>query len=130
MKAIELKKRFFQDPVFIVAILVSAIWHIFWLSIVSVSTVPREIDSIRFSKVSFLGPMPASRALEMRVEPGSRSLPEKRFFKFIENLTPPDEFLQKTGHDIDAPYKEEDGVFTSLVKDSLAASKLEPEPAI
>lgn len=83
----DIKIKIFKDRVFIYAILFSAIWHIFWISSVSVVVAPKEERKVKFSGVSFLGPILDKGILKVSVEPRERTVLEKRYLADIERLS-------------------------------------------
>ncbi|MDD5421988.1 MAG: hypothetical protein PHT32_01000 [Candidatus Omnitrophica bacterium] len=64
--------------IFAAALLISLVWHIFWLSAVKIVAASKEYGPVKFSKVSFLGPILESGSVEMRVAPKSRSPLEQK----------------------------------------------------
>lgn len=82
-----IKIKISKDRVFIYAILFSAIWHIFWISSVSVVVVPKAERKVKFSGVSFLGPILDKGILKVSVEPRERTVLEKRYLADIERLS-------------------------------------------
>ena len=130
MKAMNFRIRMFADRIFVIAIIASAVWHVFWLSIVTVVSTPKESGVVKFSKVSFLGPILERGALEVRIEPSQRSFLEKRHLDLVESGI--------TAHNVpvnDGPIKEpsgkdffvlSDGKLFGLIKEAVTASKLEP----
>ena len=74
-----------RDRVLVSAILFSAIWHLFWLSALTVVVVPKDAMPLKFSSVSFLGPILEENMLKMSVVVHERSVPEKRYLSDIED---------------------------------------------
>jgi len=70
--------------VLILAILFSAVWHLFWLSAFTVVIVPKTAKPVKFSGVSFLGPILDRGALSVSVAPRQRSPLEERYLTEIE----------------------------------------------
>ena len=83
----KLKISLFKDKVLIAAILFSAMWHIFWLSSVSVVVVPKAAKQIKFSGVSFLGPILDRGVLKVSVEPHEHTILEKRYLEDMEGIS-------------------------------------------
>lgn len=83
MKFMKLMPRIMTDRIFIAALLLSAAWHIFWLSSVKVVMVPEKSEVVRFSKVLSLGPILEKGALEVRMDVGQRPFLPARG-RFIE----------------------------------------------
>ncbi|OGW77755.1 MAG: hypothetical protein A3I73_04810 [Omnitrophica bacterium RIFCSPLOWO2_02_FULL_45_16] len=82
-----IKIKISKDRVFIYAILFSAIWHVFWISSVSVVVVPEAERKVKFSGVSFLGPILERGILKVSIEPHERTVLEKRYLADIERLS-------------------------------------------
>lgn len=115
----------FKDRIFNLAILISVAWHIFWLSMITVVVTPKETGQVKFSKVSFLGPILERGALEVRIKPRERSLLEKRHLVNIGNLTAlkVDELVYQKGWHLTCPSDEK---LTGLIEDAVSGPKLEP----
>jgi len=58
----------FKDRVFNISFLVSVFWHLFWISIVTIISVPTGASLADYSKVSFLGPILEKTAFELMLE--------------------------------------------------------------
>ncbi len=80
-----IKSLLFKDNVLVFAILFSAIWHLFWMSALTVVVVPKDTKPLKFSSVSFLGPILGEGVLAVSTAVKERSIPEKRYFSEIEN---------------------------------------------
>src|SRR3989338_790502 len=78
-------QRSLKNP-FVLALIFSFAWHIFWLSAVAVVVNPKETGPAKFSKISFLGPILGKGAISVRIEPRERSLLEKRYLKGVEGM--------------------------------------------
>lgn len=57
-----------QNKRFNVAIAISALWHLFWMSIIRVGLLPTEISVAKFPAVVFLGPILEESAFEVGIE--------------------------------------------------------------
>ena len=79
------KSLLFKDKVLIFAILFSAVWHLFWLSALTVVVVPKDTKPPKFSSVSFLGPILDESVLAVSAVRHERSVLEKRYLSSIEN---------------------------------------------
>lgn len=82
-----IKISLFKDKVLLYAILLSAVWHVFWLSSVSVVVVPKQAKQVKFSGVSFLGAMPDRSPIRVSAVPHERTAPEKRYLADIGALS-------------------------------------------
>lgn len=65
--------------ILIIAIALSLIWHIFWLSTVKIVARPVQWEAVKFSKVAFLGPILSGINMDLRAAPASRSFLELRY---------------------------------------------------
>ena len=83
----KIKIGLFKDRVFLYAILFSLIWHIFWLSSVSVVAVPKVKKQVRFSNVSFLGPIVDRPVLKVSAGPRECTALEKKYLEQMKDLS-------------------------------------------
>ena len=65
--------------ILMIAVAISLAWHIFWLSAVKIVSSPMLKESVRFSKISFLGPILPGVSVDLRAAPAERSFLEKRY---------------------------------------------------
>lgn len=125
-----IKIKIFKDRVFIYAILFSAIWHIFWISSVSVVVAPKAERKVKFSGVSFLGPILDKGILKVSVEPRERTVLEKRYLADIERLSL--RIVDITANDnvkdglIEGASSVNDGEWVALTIASIDTQKIEP----
>jgi hypothetical protein len=75
-----------KSRLLISAIIFSAVWHIFWLSAVTVVVVPKAEKRVKFSSVSFLGPILDRGVMTVSVAAGERTPLEKRYLSYVEDL--------------------------------------------
>jgi len=119
-----------KDRTFILAILFSAAWHVFWLSTITVVTAPKETGAISFSKVSFLGPILQRSVLEVRIDPSQRSFLEKRCLDTAEREIDGVDLKTRYLEAIDIPEKDyysvSDKKMSEHIKDAVDTAKLEP----
>ncbi|MBN2453644.1 MAG: hypothetical protein JXB40_05215 [Candidatus Omnitrophica bacterium] len=69
-----------------IAIGLSFALHLFWLSAIKIVSAPVREEAVKFSKVSFLGPILSRVGMEVRAAPASRSLLEIRYRKAAGEL--------------------------------------------
>lgn len=127
----DLKITVFKDRIFIFAIVASALWHIFWLSAVTVVSAPDRTGPLKFSRVSFLGPILEMKTPSLRVEPKERSFLEKRYITVLdryngystEDAVPP----EKMNKDY---YYLNDITLKRSIAGSLEGDKLEPPQSV
>ncbi|MDD5495630.1 MAG: hypothetical protein PHP46_00845 [Candidatus Omnitrophica bacterium] len=74
------------DRIFVLAILFSVVWHLFWLTAVKVVITPGKMKQATFSRVSFLGPILERGAMEVRIERPQSSVLEKRYMEDLEEI--------------------------------------------
>ena len=74
-----------RDRVLLSALIFSAIWHLFWISALTVVIMPKDTKPPKFSSVSFLGPILEASMLRVSSAVHERSVPEKRYLSEIEN---------------------------------------------
>ena len=58
----------FRDRAFNLSILISAVWHLFWVSAVTVIVTPTVQPSDFYQEVDFLGPILEKTAFELMVD--------------------------------------------------------------
>ena len=68
------------------ALVFSAVWHLFWISALTVVVAPKDAKPPKFSSVSFLGPILGESILKVSSAAHERSIPEKRYLSEIEKL--------------------------------------------
>ncbi len=67
--------------IFAIAITISLVWHLFWISTITIIAKPDKNAFVKFSKVSFLGPILGKGAMEVRARPKERSFLESRYME-------------------------------------------------
>ncbi|MBI5124115.1 MAG: hypothetical protein HZA72_01695 [Candidatus Omnitrophica bacterium] len=92
-----MKNFFVKDKVLISAILFSALWHIFWLSAFVVVVVPKSAKVVKFSNISFLGPILDRGILSVSLKPQEQTAPERRYLADIEKY--PTQIGERCGTD-------------------------------
>ncbi len=113
-----------------IAIAVSLIWHVFWLSAIKIVSGRMPKSSVKFSKVAFLGPILSGLNMEVRASPASRGMLEIRYRKIAG----------QTSYGEDAPAKAHgsrredrtvfgrtDQALVSVIGDATCGKKLEPD---
>jgi len=65
--------------IFAIAIAISFAWHFFWISTVTIISKPDKNALVKFSKVSFLGPILGKGSMEVQARPKERSFLENRY---------------------------------------------------
>ena len=121
-----------NNRVLILAVSISVGLHIFWLSVVKVVVKPPKAQTIKFSKVSFIGPVLDRGMFEVRIEPRERDFLEKRYMQDVSRL-PMAQGRQLTEEAFAKEGAERifssatDGKLFQLIEDAVSASKLEPE---
>jgi hypothetical protein len=126
------KSLLFKDKILMFAILFSAVWHLFWLSALTVVVVPKDAKPTKFSSVSFLGPILEESMLKVSSVVHDRSIPEKRYLSEIENSSAlirekaaPDAYTE-AGLDAGTDIFETDEMLTALAISAIDGNKMEP----
>ncbi|MCX5666033.1 MAG: hypothetical protein NT036_03160 [Candidatus Omnitrophica bacterium] len=121
-----------RDRVLLSAILFSAIWHLFWLSALTVVVVPKDTKPPKFSSVSFLGPILETSMLGVSSVAHERSIPEKRYLSEIEDPSvligdraDPDAYIE-AGFDAGTDIFRSDETLTALAVSAIDGDKIEP----
>lgn len=130
MKWTKMVPGILRDRIFVSALLLSAAWHIFWLSSVKVIVMPEKSGVAKFSKVSFLGTILEKGVLEVRVGAGQRSFLEKRYLDMVERYALAIEgpgrrkaMSPARGKDF---YNLSDNRLSGFIRNAINDSKLEP----
>jgi hypothetical protein len=120
------------DRVLLSALGFSIIWHLFWLSALTVVVIPKDVMPTKFSSVSFLGPILAQSMLEVSSAVHERSLPEKRYISEMGGLPDtasgnagPDTYVEAS-LDAGTDLFEYDEIFTGFAISAIDGSKMEP----
>ena len=107
-------------------------WHIFWLSALTVVVAPGDTKPPKFSSVSFLGPILEESMLKVSSAAHERSIPEKRYLSDIENSSflmrekaGPDAYTE-AGLDAGTDIFESDEILTGLAISAIDGDKMEP----
>ena len=121
-----------RDRVLLSALIFSAIWHLFWLSALTVVVVPKDTKPPKFSSVSFLGPILEQSMLDVSSAVHERSIPEKEYLSEIENSSAlirekagPDAYTE-AGLDAETDIFESDEMLTGLAISAIDGNKMEP----
>jgi len=69
--------------IFAIAIAISFAWHLFWISTITIIAKPDKNTFVKFSKVSFLGPILGKGAMEVQARPKERSFLENRYLEAV-----------------------------------------------
>ncbi|MFA6078346.1 MAG: hypothetical protein WC779_01175 [Candidatus Omnitrophota bacterium] len=124
------KIRFGGSSIFLYAIIISFVWHIFWLSAVSIVATPKDRGVLKFSTVSFLGPILERGALEVRMKRDQLSFLEKRYLAMVESIARSFEWNKNEAGMNEAQEKNfsvsGDAKLAIYIKEAIGASKLEP----
>jgi hypothetical protein len=112
-----------------IAILVSLLWHLFWLSTITIVSRPDSSRHVKFSKVSFLGPLLGKGAMELQARPKERSFLEMKYLGTFSRLSQqPDRTYAASvnTYENNGAYHSRDETMTALIDDALSGEKLEP----
>lgn len=118
--------------ILIMAVGLSFAMHCFWLSAIKIAVAPESKKEVRFSKVSFLGPILTKISTEVRISPRTRSFLEERYNSIGKNTD------KKTDLSAGGAYLKYDaGSISEIPGDesmvraidaAVSGSKLEPAP--
>ncbi|MFA5499810.1 MAG: hypothetical protein WC404_01880 [Candidatus Omnitrophota bacterium] len=120
-----------KNHILISAIIFSAAWHIFWLSAFTVVVVPKVKKNVKFSNVSFMGPILEKGVLNVNIKSHDRTSLEKKYFDSIEpRIILSAEEIALDNHvmpalDITQSYSNKEGL-EALVITSIDTVKIEP----
>ncbi|MDP3790799.1 MAG: hypothetical protein Q8R38_02020 [Candidatus Omnitrophota bacterium] len=119
-----------KGKVLVLAILLSAAWHLFWLSAFTVVVVPKVNKSVKFSNVSFLGPILERSVLNVSPSTQERTALEQKFLMSIDarsaivgERAAGDEYVLSG---FDAELFESDKEFITLTAARVDSDKIEP----
>jgi hypothetical protein len=120
-----------RDKVLISAIIFSAVWHIFWLSAFTVVVVPKVKKPVKFSSVSFLGPILDKSTLNVNIKPGERNALEEKYLSSLSvqgSLVSSDDVLYGFSAlpDLDGLSAADEEEFTALAVSRIDTGKIEP----
>ena len=121
-----------KDRVLLLAIIFSVVWHLFWISSLTVVAAPHDARPPKFSDISFLGPILGQSVFGLSATTHERSIPEKRYLSEIANLSvlsmgnlEKDFYIEAdmaSGTDI----FESDDILTNLAMSAIDGNKMEP----
>lgn len=119
-----------KDHILISAVLFSAMWHIFWLSAFTIAAVPKVEKTVKFSNVSFLGPILEKGVLNVNIKARERTSLENSYLASIatqsalggENPLYDDHVLPP----LDIISRGNDEKLTALAVDKIDTDKIEP----
>jgi len=111
------------------ALIFSAVWHLFWISTLTVVVVPKDAKPPKFSSVSFLGPILGESILKVSSAVHERSIPEKRYLSEIEKLITSRSDLDiyaESDLDVGTDIFESDKILTDLAILAIDGDKMDP----
>lgn len=126
------KKAFiFNDKIFMAALAASLIWHLLWISALKVVAAPEKAQPVKFSKVSFLGPMQVSTAIEARIIPDERSFLEDRYLEGLKKFSGADnKRVALENPALSVENRGLDNKFVPFIEEAVGGSKEEPSPIV
>jgi len=117
--------------ILMLAIAISFLWHMFWLFAIKIVDRPSQIETVKFSQVSFLGPILGGRGFGLRIKPQDRSFLEKKYFNSIGNIANASQVRMPPAqlrYDADkSSFRPNDRMISSYVRQSLESQKIEPD---
>lgn len=114
----------------LIAIAISFAWHIFWLSAVKIISSPVRQEAVKFSKISFLGPILSRANMVVRAAPAERSFLEKRYRRILLasfSAQPEDPAKAPSKHALKTLPGQASARLGSVIDDAVGADKLEPD---
>jgi hypothetical protein len=121
-----------KDRILLSALIFSVIWHLFWLSALTVVIVPRDARPPKFSSVSFLGPILEQSAFRVSSAAHERTAPENRYLSGVMSSSAiagqrqgPDCYAE-AGLNAGADMPEPEGGVTGLAIPAIDGEKIEP----
>lgn len=125
-----IKINFNKYNILAIAVMLSLIWHLFWISAIKVVVMPNRTEPVRFSKVSFLGPILTKVTMDVRAEPRKQSFLEKRYLDCVDNSVWPEKIVPDSARlkfDNDKTLRIiEESRMTGLIDEVLGAAKMTP----
>jgi hypothetical protein len=116
--------------IFIIALFASFLWHLLWISTVKIVSNPVNAHAVKFSKVSFLGPLLGGGTMELQARPKERSFLEKRYFAQAKRFAREGYLSARTGLNYyetsDDTYHVKDDGMSGLISEVLSGEKIEP----
>jgi len=128
-----MRNPIFKDKVFVLALVISVVWHLFCVFAVNIAITPKKAAPIKFSRVSFLGPIAARPAIQARLGPTERSFLEKRHLHKIAaaHITGKDSHIRTVRDGGDHRANEDcDLKLNYLIEDTIGGRKIEPPSVI
>lgn len=114
-----------QNRIFFIAIVVSLIWHGFWLSTLTI-VAPVTKEHVKFSKVAFLGPILDRGVMEVRVKARERSFLENRYISLMYDIPGQPAAIQDYGISGNVTSSAFNRAIIRMVDDAVSGPKLEP----
>lgn len=122
---------YLENRIFIIAIFLSILWHLLWISIIKVVVKPAGRESVKFSKVAFLGPVSAISTGEIKAAPKSISFLEKRYRDNLNDM-PNKNVITASDAGAYGRIRQEgeggDDSITYQIRETLEGVKIEPAP--
>ena len=113
--------------IFLSAILISLVWHLFWISAVRIVYKADDTDRVKFSKVSFLGPIFEGRVANISAQPKERSFLEKRYLENLGSIKSGGNALPRPVYDAGIViYNGQNTGLKPLIEKALESSKAQP----
>jgi len=112
------------------ALLVSLVWHLFWISAIKVIVSKPPKAEVKFGRVSFLGPILSRSAIELKISPHQRSFLEKRYLRELGDImASPMQYGSgiRPEYDVKASPIVSDRDIKRFVEEAVYGAKLEPD---
>lgn len=120
-----------ESKILFAAILISLIWHLFWINFITVVSPYKAVKQAKISAVSFLGPLLSHSNPIIGVSPREMSVLESRFSKIISTFKTMDNQEKGLSHslakEIGQASFDKGAVFNEKVDAALSGPKLQAQ---
>ena len=113
-----------------IAIAISLVLHVFWLSAIKIVSSRMPESSVKFSKIAFLGPILSGINMEVRASPASRGMLEIRYRKIAGKTSYGEAAfakIQDSKYEYRTASGRTDEALASVIGDAACGEKLEPD---
>ncbi len=106
--------------------LISALLHFFWMSVVTVVVTPSDIERAKFSEVFFLGPLLEKAHLELRVQLKNPTPLERKYLDDVIRMVDI-EYLPRKKSSVPSFFISSDETFVRAIKEIFCDQKIRLE---
>lgn len=116
----------FRPGALTIALAVSGLAHLFWMSVINVVIVPDTARSVKFSRVYFLKPAISVGAVELKVADRQKPLAERRLYSGHTGAIPAEAELSGAAYFSKNFYALDEGEICRMVVESVSSPKSLP----